>query len=123
MERDKELVVAQYVYRSDLKKVRRRSSLYLVAQLEGSNVVARIEALESPSQKREAATTRTGDAEGVRLLGPWRTTTSRRHSRARVDLGTRNRSVAKTGRFREEMVVETGVDPVTSRFSGARSTN
>ncbi|MFY9782468.1 MAG: hypothetical protein WAK12_02900 [Acidimicrobiales bacterium] len=81
MEPSREIVTAAYVYRSKVTSSghRRQSSWYLVARLEGSNVVARIDALGLlPSSKNVT------DALGV--VGPWRATPSRHHVRARVAL-------------------------------------
>jgi hypothetical protein len=80
VEESREIVTAAYVYRSEATSSHpRQSSWYLVARLEGSNVVARIDALGLlPSTKNIK------DALGV--VGPWRATPSRHHVRARVAL-------------------------------------
>jgi hypothetical protein len=76
-----EHVTEQYIYRSGVPSSRHRgqASWYLVARLEGSNVVARIDALGLLPTSRIVA-----DAMGV--VGPWRATPSRHHVRARVAL-------------------------------------
>jgi hypothetical protein len=127
MESAEELVTAHYVYRSEVfsPRHRREVSLYLVARLEGSNVVARIDSLGLVSTlKRVGGTTVHAKSGELRVVGQWRPTTSRHHSKVRVSpvAGGLKDDTTSTRR-RTSMVVETGVDPVTSRFSGARSTN
>ncbi len=83
------LVTAHYVYRSEVvsSRHRRHASLYLVARLEGSNVVARIASLGLVSTSQ-----RNGDAKvsskrsPLKPVGPWRSTTSRHHSKVLVAL-------------------------------------
>jgi hypothetical protein len=81
MEPIRERVTEQYIYRSDVPSSlhRGQASWYLVERLEGSNVVARIDALGLLPASRKVT-----DALGV--AGPWRATPSRHHVRARVAL-------------------------------------
>jgi hypothetical protein len=87
MQSTEELVVAHYVYRSEVfsSRHRREVSLYLVARLEGSNVVARIDALGLVSTQKRAGVTSVRAQSGVlRVVGQWCQTTSRHHSKVRV---------------------------------------
>jgi len=82
-----ELVIAHYVYRSEVLSSahRREVSLYLVARLEGSNVVARIDSLGLVSTlQRSAVLEARGQGAPLRVVGPWRETSSRHHSKVRV---------------------------------------
>lgn len=81
MESIAEHVTERYIYRSDVpsSRHRRQASWYLVARLEGTNVVARIDSLGLLPTSR-----RVTDAVGV--IGPWRATPSRHHVRARLAL-------------------------------------
>jgi len=81
VEHSTELVTAAYVYRSEVPSLRhrRQASWYFVERLEGSNVVARIDALGLFPATRTVT-----DALGV--VGPWHATPSRHHVRARVTL-------------------------------------
>lgn len=78
---NQEHITEQYIYRSGVPSSQHRgqASWYLVARLEGSNVVARIDALGLLPTSRKVS-----DALGV--VGPWRATPSRHHVRARVTL-------------------------------------
>jgi hypothetical protein len=80
-----ETVTARYVYRSEIASARRRRvSWYLVARLEGSNVVARIEPLGLvPTTTRSASSTPRRDGRWL-AVGPWQQTRSRHHSRVQV---------------------------------------
>jgi hypothetical protein len=81
VEDSREHVSAQYVYRSKVSSPqhRQQTSWYLVARLEGSNVVARIDALGLLPATRNVAA-------ALGVVGPWRTTPSRHHVRALVAL-------------------------------------
>jgi hypothetical protein len=74
-------VAEQFVYRSHVPSSRHsgQASWYLVTRFEGSNVVARIDALGLTPASRNVP-----NALGV--VGPWRATPSRHHVRARVAL-------------------------------------
>ncbi|HEY1825579.1 MAG TPA: hypothetical protein VGG21_06430 [Acidimicrobiales bacterium] len=81
----REQVSAHYLYRS-LSSRRRGATLYLVARLEGSNVLARIEVVDPkhgasahPSASRTAP---------LRVVSPWRRTASRHYAKARVTLAS-----------------------------------
>jgi hypothetical protein len=81
------LVTAHYVYRSEVfsSRHRREVSLYLVARLEGSNVVARIDSLGLVSTLQRTRVTRVrGQRGALKVVGPWRQTTSRHHSKVLV---------------------------------------
>ena len=81
MDHSQEHVTEQFVYRSHVATSRHsgQASWYLVARLEGSNVVARIDALGLMPASRIVS-----DSLGV--VGPWRATPSRHHVRARIAL-------------------------------------
>jgi hypothetical protein len=81
------LVTAHYVYRSEVisSRHRRHVSLYLVARLEGSNVVARIDSLGLVSTLQRTGVTKVNAKRGaLKVLGTWRQTTSRHHSKVLV---------------------------------------
>jgi len=81
------LVTAHYVYRSEVfsSRHRRQVSLYLVARLEGSNVVARIDSLGLVSSVQRAAVPKArGQRGALKIVGTWRQTTSRHHSKVLV---------------------------------------
>ncbi|MHB8380613.1 MAG: hypothetical protein ACYDB2_12020 [Acidimicrobiales bacterium] len=81
------LVTARYVYRSEVSssRHRRQVSLYLVARLEGSNVVARIDSLGLVSTLQKTSVTKVSGRRAVlTFVGPWRRTTSRHHSKVLV---------------------------------------
>jgi hypothetical protein len=81
------LVTAHYVYRSEVfsSRHRREVSLYLVARLEGSNVVARIDSLGLVSTLQRTGVTKVrGQRGALKVVGPWRQTTSRHHSKVPV---------------------------------------
>jgi hypothetical protein len=87
MENAEGLVTAHYVYRSEVfsSRHRRHVSLYLVARLEGSNVVARIDSLGLVSTlQRTSVTKARGQRRALKVVGPWRQTTSRHHSKVLV---------------------------------------
>jgi hypothetical protein len=74
-------VIAHFVYRSIPSSKRHGVSIMLVARLQGSNIVARVNPLgrgpkEHPSRSRG----------GLDVLSPWTTTASRRYAKARVAL-------------------------------------
>lgn len=80
------LTTARYVYRTEVSSSRHRRtvSLYLVALLEGSNIVARIASLGlAPRLSSNAAAVRAERGE-LKFVGPWRQTASRHHSKALV---------------------------------------
>ena len=81
------LVTAHYVYRSEVfsSRHRREVSLYLVARLEGSNIVARIDSLGLVSTLQRTSVTKVRGKRGaLKVVGPWRQTTSRHHSKVLV---------------------------------------
>jgi len=81
------LVTAHYVYRSEVYSSRHRHdvSLYLVARLEGSNVVARIDSLGPVSTLERTGVAKVkGQRGALKVLGTWRQTTSRHHSKVLV---------------------------------------
>ncbi|HEV3267482.1 MAG TPA: hypothetical protein VGZ68_03705 [Acidimicrobiales bacterium] len=81
------LVTAHYVYRSEVvsSRHRRQVSLYLVARLEGSNVVARIDSLGLVSSaQRSGVVNAPGERGALTIVGRWRQTTSRHHSKVLV---------------------------------------
>ncbi|HUY16389.1 MAG TPA: hypothetical protein VMV11_02380 [Acidimicrobiales bacterium] len=81
------LVTAHYVYRSEVYSTRHRRdvSLYLVARLEGSNVVARIDSLGLVSTLQRTGVAKVkGKGGAMRVLGTWRQTASRHHSKVLV---------------------------------------
>ena len=73
-------VIAHFVYRSLPSSSRHGVSIMLVARLQGSNVVARVNPLGRGP--KEAAPPR--GRGGLDVLGPWTTTASRRYAKARV---------------------------------------
>ncbi|HWD95958.1 MAG TPA: hypothetical protein VG246_06030 [Acidimicrobiales bacterium] len=75
-------VIAHFVYRSIPSSKRHGVSIMLVARLQGSNVVARVNPL-GRGPKEPAASRARG---GLDVLGPWTTTASRRYAKARVAL-------------------------------------
>ena len=84
-----EKVTAQYVYRSEVpsERHRRLTSWYLVARLEGSNVVARIDALGLfPSSRTLGASSSPAPGDLVRTIGPWAATASGHHAKVMVAL-------------------------------------
>ena len=99
----------RFLYRP-ARRSRHGSTWYLVEVHRGSPVVATVEPVWRVVDEKGATIARRGQRDVV-VRGPWESTPSRRHHRAPVE--DRGGTV----------VVETGVDPVTSRFSGARSTN
>ncbi|HTT60151.1 MAG TPA: hypothetical protein VMF33_08915 [Acidimicrobiales bacterium] len=84
-----EQVSVRYLYRSVAPLRRGAETLYLVSRLEGSNVLARIEVVETagaslrrtrhPSKSRETP---------LRVVSPWLPTLSRHHAKARVTLAS-----------------------------------
>jgi hypothetical protein len=87
MENAEGLVTAHYVYRSEVfsSRHRREVSLYLVARLEGSNVVARIDSLGLVSTLQRTSVNKVrGQRGAMKVVGPWRQTTSRHHSKVLV---------------------------------------
>jgi hypothetical protein len=75
-------VIAHFVYRSIPNTKRHGVSIMLVARLQGSNVVARVNPLgRGPKEPAQARSRR-----GLDVLGPWTTTASRRYAKARVAL-------------------------------------
>jgi hypothetical protein len=91
MDTPSEQVIAHYLYRSVDSSRRTSETLYLVSRLEGSNVVARIDVVAD----RNAATTKGASAHPsappatpLRVVSPWRETTSRHHAKARVTLAS-----------------------------------
>jgi hypothetical protein len=89
MSSPREQVSAHYLYRSVAPLRRGDETVYLVSRLEGSNVLARIEVVESagaslrrvlhPSKSRESP---------LRVVSPWLPTVSRHHAKARVTLAS-----------------------------------
>ncbi|MGC2176139.1 MAG: hypothetical protein WA614_11820 [Acidimicrobiales bacterium] len=75
-------VVAHFVYRSLPSTKRHGVSIMLVARLQGSNVVARVNPLGRGA--KETAPLR--ERGGLDVLGPWTMTASRRYAKARVAL-------------------------------------
>jgi hypothetical protein len=87
MDSAEDVVTAHYVYRSEVfsSRHRRHVSLYLVTRLEGSNVVARIDSLELVSTLQRAGVTKVrGQGGALKVVGQWRRTTSRHHSKVLV---------------------------------------
>ena len=87
MDHREELITAHYVYRSEVlsSRHRRQVSLYLVARLEGSNVVARIDSLGFVSTLQRAGVAKVrGQLGALKVVGAWRQTTSRHHSKILV---------------------------------------
>ena len=100
-------------------------SVYLVEHCHGSSVVARIEAMglvhsrisdHEIALRRVTSQSRVG---GTLASDPQRAA----HSRRGAATAIRDAFVPRETLGNDRLVVETGVDPVTSRFSGARSTN
>ena len=130
MARDPE--VERFFYRSSTpsRGHRNRVSAYFVQRVRGAKVVARIE-------PRGLVPASIGDEQlaiqrlkrNLVAAGTWKETPSGRHLRQRVvvDQVVTAQEVAPQSSRRVRgatvLVVETGVDPVTSRFSGARSTD
>jgi hypothetical protein len=75
-------VIAHFIYRSLPSTKRHGVSIMLVARLQGSNVVARVNPL---GRGAKAATAARGRG-AVDVLGPWTTTASQRYAKARVAL-------------------------------------
>ena len=124
--------VEEYFYRSTATSNRHRNrvSAYFVQRMRGSNVVARIEPLG-------LVPTSIGDEQlaiqrlrrNLVVAGTWQATASGRPFpiTCRAGAGRHDAEGRPTELVRSPwgdlLVVETGVDPVTSRFSGARSTD
>lgn len=79
-------VTARYVYRTDPSRQSRSGTLYLVARLAGSNVVARIGPLVTKSTRERVTANGESRGGGLRVVGPWCATANRRHLRARVEV-------------------------------------
>jgi hypothetical protein len=75
-------VIAHFLYRSLPSSKRHGVSIMLVARLQGSNVVARVNPLGRGAKDPTTARARGG----LDVLGPWTTTASRRYAKARVAL-------------------------------------
>jgi hypothetical protein len=75
-------VIAHFVYRSLPSPKRHGVSVMLVARLQGSNVVARVNPLGRGTKDETSSRSRGA----LDVLGPWTTTTSRRYAKARVTL-------------------------------------
>ena len=92
-----EEISAQYVYRSEVPSDRHRRlvSWYLVARLEGSNVVARIDSLGLfPASRSVGISSSPSAGDLVRTVGPWATTKSGHHSKVVVTLAGASSSAA-----------------------------
>jgi hypothetical protein len=85
----REQVSAHYLYRSVAPLRRGDETLYLVSRLEGSNVLARIEVIESAgaSLQRALHPSKFRDSP-VRVVSPWLPTASRHHAKARVTVAS-----------------------------------
>ena len=86
-----EQVSARYLYRSVTEPRRGPGTLYLVSQLEGSNVVARIDvvpAKRSSMTKGAGAHPSNAQERALRVVSPWSETTSRHHAKARVEMAS-----------------------------------
>jgi hypothetical protein len=80
------LTTAHYVYRTEVSssRQRRQVTLYLVALLEGSNVVARIDSLGLASRLKSGTSIVRAERDKLKFIGPWRQTASRHHSKVLV---------------------------------------
>jgi len=80
-------LVEHFFFRSSVqsKRHRNRVSAYLVHRFDGSVVVARIEPLGLvPSSFAEHEMALQGLRRNMRVVGPWQSTSSRRHTRAQL---------------------------------------
>jgi hypothetical protein len=100
MESARENIKEQYVYRSEVPSDRHRRlvSWYLVARLEGSNVVARIDSLGlfPASRKVGVSTNSPSPADLVRTVGAWESTASGHHSKVIVTLADARTQAARS---------------------------
>ena len=101
-----------YRARATTPRHRGRVAAYLVEPLDEAAVVVRIASLGLVGPRFAP---RHGARGAFAAIGGWSVSAGGRHERVRLAATPRGRTDA--------VVVETGVDPVTSRFSGARSTN
>ncbi len=100
-----------YRARATTPRHRGRVAAYLVEPLDEAAVVVRIASLGLVGPRFAP---RRGARGAFAAIGGWSVSAGGRHLRVRL----------ATPRARADaVVVETGVDPVTSRFSGVRSTN
>jgi hypothetical protein len=91
MDSSPEEVSARYLYRSVAGSRQGPGTLYLVSQLEGSNVVARIDVVPAkrfPMTKGASAHPSNPQERALRVVSPWSETSSRHHAKARVEMAS-----------------------------------